>query len=242
VVRIPHISNFTDFDPLSAVDGLSVHFLERVQDLSPFAAVVLPGSKNTRHDLQWLHDRGWTPALRDFRADGGHLLGICGGYQMMGRRVEDPGGLEGAPGATPGLDLLPVETVLMAPKTTTRTVFDWNGDRGEGYEIHMGRTRRLSGEPLLQVLARNGKAADDTDGCIASDGRVLGTYVHGLFDSPEATRRWLAGVGLEGLSASLRHGPAARDEAYDRLARHLAHHLDVPAVMASAGIPWKDRG
>ena len=149
VIRIPHISNFTDFDPLSAVEELDLFFIERVQDLSGFAAVILPGSKNTRFDLDWLKQKGWAQKLTAYADQGGHIMGICGGYQLMGQFVHDPHGLEGAPGTTEGLGLLPVETTLMAPKTTTLSRFAWGDVQGTGYEIHMGRTDRRGGSAPL---------------------------------------------------------------------------------------------
>ncbi len=233
VVRIPHISNFTDFDPLSTVPGLDLYFIERVQDLSGFAAVILPGSKNTRFDLDWLKQQGWGRALAAYADQGGHILGICGGYQLMGTHVHDPHGLEGAPGTTEGLGLLPVETTLMAPKTTTRSRFAWDGFEGTGYEIHMGRTERTGGAPLFQVLAQNDAApANAEDGCINKDGRVMATYMHGLFDTPAIIRRWLDAVGLEHLdTGDTPAGPAARDREYDRLAEHFGQHVDTEAIL-----------
>jgi adenosylcobyric acid synthase len=232
VVRIPHISNFTDFDPLSSLEDLNLYFLEKVQNISSFKAIILPGSKNTRWDLQWLHDAGWTKELKRFLNNGGHILGICGGYQMMGRCVHDPQGLEGKPGTTEGLDLLPVETVLEAPKTTTLTHFEWEGIEGRGYEIHMGRTDRLEGVPMFQVLDRNNEPCTDQDGCIAHDNRVMGTYVHGLFDTPEITKRWLDSIGISNVAVSTLHGPAARDRDYDLLATHFEKHIDTEALIA----------
>jgi adenosylcobyric acid synthase len=237
VIRIPHISNFTDVDPLAAVPGLDVHFLERPQDLSAYRGVILPGSKNTRHDLQWLHDTGWGERITRYLGAGGHLLGLCGGYQMMGRVVEDPEGLEGPPGTTRGLDVLPVETVLKAPKTTTRTRFRWREAVGTGYEIHMGQTHRLKGKGFLTIDDRNGIPALDTDGCVREDGRARGCYIHGLFDSPGATRLWLESIGLPHLEVPDDRGPDSRDAAYDQLADHLERHLDIDAMMAAAGIP-----
>jgi adenosylcobyric acid synthase len=231
VIRIPHISNFTDFEPLQGLPGISLHFLEQVQSLSAFAAVILPGSKNTRFDLEWLHRQGWKTAIQAFAAQGGHVLGICGGYQMMGKRVQDPEGLEGQPGETPGLDLLPVDTVLKAPKTTTLTRFEWNGVGGMGYEIHMGQTLRTSGAPLLRIKARNGQAATDQDGCVSPDGRIAGTYLHGLFDDSAVIRLWLARLGLGHVAVERLDGPTVRSKAYDQLADHLENHLDVPALL-----------
>lgn len=230
VIRIPHISNFTDFDPLTAIEGLNLYFIERPQDLTPFSAVILPGSKNTRFDLQWLHDTGWSGRLKAYAGGGGHILGICGGYQMMGCTVHDPHGTEGRPGETRGLDLLPVETVLEAPKTTTLSTFSWENLAGTGYEIHMGQTRRHSGSALLGVTERNRSACGDEDGCIAFDGHAMGTYMHGFFDTPAIARKWLDQVGLEQFTVSEEEGFAARDKAYDALSDHLAAHIDMAAI------------
>jgi len=230
VIRIPHISNFTDFDPLQAVAGMAAPFLEKGQSLEGFHAIILPGSKNTRSDLNWLHESGWSAAIRRFHASGGHVLGICGGYQMMGRVVFDPDGLEGKPGQTEGLGLLPVETVLQAPKTTTLTRYRWDEVEGSGYEIHMGQTHRVNAEPLIQIIERNGQSCQDEDGCQAGGGRAIGTYMHGLFDSPATTRKWLAQIGLAHLSVDSPQGPQVRHQAYEALADHMEHHLDMEAI------------
>jgi adenosylcobyric acid synthase len=232
VVRLPHISNFNDFDPLAALKGLQLVYLKRLESLTPYRAVIIPGSKSTRSDLQWLESNGWSDALKNFAAGGGHLLGVCGGYQMLGNRVIDPFGLEGPSGETEGLALLPAETVLKAPKTTTRTDFSWSGIQGSGYEIHMGQTRRLDGgQSLLVIHGRNRQPCEDDDGCMSPDGRVLGTYLHGLFDTPEITRRWLTHIGLEQIKVDQRYGPVARDQAYDLLAEHMVQHIDVDGIM-----------
>lgn len=232
VIRIPHISNFTDFDPLENVEGLGVHFIETVQDLSAFSAVILPGSKSTRSDLAWLHHTGWTEKIRTFVEAGGHVLGICGGYQMMGHAVHDPSGIEGEAGTSPGLSILPVETELKAPKTTTRTQFSWNGTRGTGYEIHMGQTQRIDGSALFRIHEKNGKPMPDEDGCIARDGRIMGTYIHGLFDEPEIIKNWLTTLGVNGVQVSGVHGLVARDRDYDLLAEHFERHVDMEKLVA----------
>ncbi|HHP7234216.1 MAG TPA: cobyric acid synthase [Desulfobacterales bacterium] len=233
VIRLPHISNFTDFDPLMGLDGLTVHFLEKPQRLDGFRAVILPGSKNTRYDLQWLERQGWTEAITRYAESGGHLLGLCGGYQMMGRWVHDPEGLEGSAGSTRGLALLPVDTTLQAPKTTTLSRFVWEDAEGMGYEIHMGRTVRDSDRFLLEVFERNGQACRRRDGCFAGQGRFLGTYIHGFFDSPAVTRRWLDSIGLPQVMVSELHGPACRERDLDRLADHFAEHVDVDRILAA---------
>jgi len=231
VIRLPHISNFNDFDPLAAIKGLDLHFLERIQNLFPFRAVILPGSKNTRFDLEWLHTTGWSERIAAYAKQDGNVLGICGGYQMMGDIVHDPDGIEGQPGTTTGLGLLPVETELKAPKITTLTKFSQQEVVGSGYEIHMGQTLRKGGNFLFQVIERNSAPVGDEDGCINSNSRGMGTYIHGLFDNPGITRFWLDHIGLGRLEISTTGGPEARDREYDLLAEHFENHIDTPSIM-----------
>jgi len=232
VIRLPHIANFTDFDPLADLDDLDLYFLEQSQDLSMFAAVIMPGSKNTRFDLKWLKKTGWADELASFAAQKGNILGICGGYQMMGQWVHDPDGLEGKPGSSAGLGLLPVESTLKAPKTTTLTRFTLEGADGSGYEIHMGFTRRSGGEPLTTIIERNGKTVKNTEGCRISNSGIMGTYLHGLFDSSSVLRWWLESVGLNRVKVSDSYGPRSRDRNYRLLAEHLSAHVDLKKIEA----------
>ena len=231
VVRLPHISNFNDFDPLLMLAGIEVYFLEKVQDLSNFQAVILPGSKNTRYDLAWLHSSGWSKNIKRYVQQGGYVLGICGGYQMMGSHVHDPDGLEGRPGSTEGLDLLPVETELKAPKTTTLTEFSWQGANGSGYEIHMGQTRRMRGTALFHIESRNSIVTSDDDGCALKDFRVMGTYIHGIFENPQITALWLDAIGLPDIKTSELEGFDARDKEYDLLAEYFETHIDIKSII-----------
>jgi adenosylcobyric acid synthase len=231
VIRLPHISNFTDFDPLLTIHDLGVYFLEKAQSLAAFKAVILPGSKNTRFDLNWIQTSGWATALSEYLNSSGHVLGICGGYQMMGQAVHDPTGLEGRPGFSEGLGLLPIETVLKAPKTTTLTTFFWNGHMGTGYEIHMGQTTRAGGSPLFNITERNHKACRDEDGCVSSDSKIMGTYIHGLFDNPAILKFWLSHIGLNGVTVSDIGGIEARNKEYDLLAEHFQKHVDVDRIV-----------
>jgi adenosylcobyric acid synthase len=231
VIRLPHLANFDEFDPLEGIQGVNLAFLEQPRGLDDFKAVILPGSKSTRSDLDWMQRVGWADRLGRYVESGGHVLGICGGYQILGQWVHDPQGLEGAPGSSPGLGLLSVETELKAPKTTTRTCFAWNGLEGDGYEIHMGQTLRSGGRALFQVRSRNQVPCSDIeDGCASEDGHVLGSYIHGIFDTPAITHAWLAHIGLPDLPVTRLHGPAARDQAYDQLAGHVAEHIDLSVV------------
>ena len=204
-----------------------------MQALTSFKAVILPGSKNTCFDLQWIKSCGWLEKLTNYVANGGHVLGICGGYQMMGNYVHDPEGLEGKSGSTRGLDLLPVETVLKAPKTTTLTRFFREKIQGTGYEIHMGQTKRHSGDPLFTVVERNNIACEDADGCVSPDNKIMGTYIHGLFENPTVTRLWLNTIGLPDIETSTLEGLEAKDREYDLLAEYFESHIDVKKIVAT---------
>ena len=229
VIRLPHISNFTDFEPLSALKGLDICFVEKVCDLSPFKAVILPGTKNTRFDLNWLFSTGWQKELVRYAEKQGHILGVCGGYQILGDFVHDPDGLEGKPGTTKGIGLLPVETVLKAPKTTTLTGFLWNNVSGAGYEIHMGHTERKDGLPMFKVTKQNSQKCNAENGCIL-DNRIMGTYIHGMFDTPGITRIWLDSIGLHQINVSEKKGLVERNRQYDLLAKYFVKHIDLEKI------------
>jgi adenosylcobyric acid synthase len=230
VIRLPHISNFTDFDPFLGLKNLDLYFLEKVQDLSSFKAVILPGSKNTRFDLDWIKASGWANKLGDYISTDGHVLGICVGYQMMGNYVHDPNGFEGTPGSSEGLRMLPIETVLKAPKTTTLTQFRWHGSMGAGYEIHMGQTTRGNGRPLFDIIARNNTACNDEDGCLSKNSKIMGTYIHGLFNNHAIAKSWLDHIGLDGVEIPQLDGLDARDRQYDLLADHFEKYIDTRSI------------
>jgi adenosylcobyric acid synthase len=232
VIRLPHIANFNDMDPLLNLKGLDVHFLDRVCDLEKASAIIIPGSKNTRADLVWLHEKGWADAIRAYVDRGGYVFGICAGYQIMGERVIDPEGFEGAPGETQGLSLLPVETVLQAPKTTTLSKFCWQESKGFGYEIHMGYTIVPKDRHPFKIYQRNAEPVDFPDGCISENNRCLGTYIHGFFDSVEITQKWLHMIGAGSVSGLKDRGLEERNKQYDLLAEHLKRHIDTDYLKA----------
>lgn len=230
VIRLPHISNFNDFDPLFQVDAIDVCFVEKAEDLSVCHGVILPGSKNTIYDLNWLKSSGWEEKIMAYEKAGGHILGICGGYQMMGKTVHDPQHLESTEKSTRGLGLLPVETTLKAPKITTVTTFEWEGEEGVGYEIHMGHTKRFEGSPLVQIKRRNSESVSDEDGCFVDSGRIMGTYIHGCFDSVPVMKVWLESIGLGEVSVPETAGLSARDKQYDLLAEFFSEHMDMEKI------------
>ena len=194
VLRLPHISNYTDFAPLEKESNVTLHYLKRIRDLYDYDLVIIPGSKNTRSDLQWLKDTGWAAQLVEYARDGGHLGGICGGYQILGTRIHDPLGVEGEVGESIGLGLLEIETTLEERKTLSRSkgIFLENQEQVEGYEIHMGITRgQRNFQPLIQVQSQNEESKNHFDGVRSYDGKIWGTYFHGLFDSPGLRRKLL---------------------------------------------------
>jgi adenosylcobyric acid synthase len=225
VVRLRWISNFTDFDALAAEPGVAVRFTQAPADVLGADLVVLPGTKATVEDLAWLRERGLDRALARRAERGQPLLGVCGGYQMLGKRIVDQ--VESGAGEVEGLGLLPVETVFAAGKVLAnpRGHAPWlGGAESAGYEIHHGRTRRFGGEPLL--LGDGGE-----DGC--RSGTVLGTSWHGLLEGDRLRRAllgWVAAVrGLDWLPGE-RPFAAVREARLDALGDLVAEHADTAAI------------
>ncbi len=237
-VRLPHISNFTDFNPLIRNPAVRFHYLSKPRRLDGYHAVFLPGTKNVRFDLQWLRECGWAAPLLAYAERGGELAGICGGYQMLGKRIHDPAGVEGAPGTAEGFGLLDAETVLEKVKMLSRTQGRLvDGTPIDGYEIHMGRTSLGDGAiPFARLASRNGGAIDECDGARSGDGRVWGTYLHGLFDHPEFRNHFLRRLDPAYAVEDAEAEKAFRQRQYDLLAAHFERHLDVERLLSIAGI------
>ncbi|MFA5903006.1 MAG: cobyric acid synthase [Desulfobacula sp.] len=229
VIRLPHIANFTDFHVLSKIKGLQVVYIDRPDQLEKFKAIIIPGSKNTRADLEWLMQNFKEP-LEGYVLSKGCIFGICGGYQMLGKFVDDPEGFEGQPGKTPALNLLPVQTILKAPKTTTLSDFEWEGSKGQGYEIHMGSTALKSGMPMLKILARNSIPVNDMDGCMEMNKKIAGTYIHGFFDSPRILSKWLNLIGLT-LQCPNEDFASIKDKSYGVLKEHFETYVDINHIL-----------
>ena len=231
VPLLPHIANFDDLDPLRAEPEIELVFVRPGMPLPGDAAlVILPGSKATLADLAALRREGWDIDIAAHRRRGGHVLGICGGYQMLGRSVADPSGREGAPGTAPGLGLLDIATMLGERKHLG--LVDGSdiasGAPVSGYEIHLGET---SGNGLARPMLRlHGRP----DGAVSTDERVAGCYLHGLFASDDFRRAFLARLGAapSGLAYE-----ASIDATLDRLADHLEASLDLDRILAAARPP-----
>ncbi len=230
VPRLSRIANFDDLDPLRAEPGVELRIIAPGRALPGDAdLVLLPGSKSTIGDLGFLRAQGWDIDIAAHVRRGGRVLGLCGGYQMLGRTVRDPGGVEGPSGEAPGLGLLDVETVLTADKTLTRTDARHlaTGEPVQGYEIHIGRTDGPDRARPFLALA-DGRA----EGAVSANGRIAGCYLHGLFAADGFRRAYLrqiGGVGDAGLGFE-----AMVDTTLDRLADHLDAHLDADALLSAA--------
>jgi adenosylcobyric acid synthase len=242
VPALPRISNHTDFDPLRLHPQVDLRFIGAGEPIPGADLIILPGSKNTRADLDWLRAQGWEAAIRRHLRYGGKLIGICGGFQMLGRAIRDPQGVDGAPGESTGLGLLEMETTMAGEKRLARVrgrlAIGGGEAEIEGYEIHMGRSRG-------PALAREAVRLEDgnPDGALSEDGQILGTYLHGLFDRPEACAALLEWAGL----AAVQHFDyrAVREAGIERLADAVERHLDTARLLAlleaqrpGAAAPW----
>lgn len=249
VVRLPRLANFDDFEPLAEEPGVRVRWVTTPDALASADLVVLPGSKSTVADLAWLRERGLAAAIRAAAAAGRQVLGVCGGFQMLGETVLDPEGVESAVPSTPGLGLLPVVTTFSPLKTTVRVrarvarapgpFAAAAGREVTAYEIHAGRTRAAPGAArLFAVVERGGAAADDADGVASASGTVAGTYLHGLFADHALRGALLRHVAARaGKPADPRWG-APRPDPYARLAQVVGAALDVAAVAKLAGLAF----
>ena len=228
---LPRISNHTDFDPLRLHPQVDLIMVRPGQPIPPTDLIILPGSKSVRADLGFLREHGWEAAIARHLRYGGHLLGICGGLQMLGQRVDDPLGLEGPAGESPGFGLLDFETTLQAQKRLTNVSGRLAlGDAPvRGYEIHAG----ISCGPALQqplVTLDNGQP----DGVLSDDGQIAGTYLHGLFEQSEAVEALLGWAGAEQVQHQDYAGLRARD--IDRLADLVERYMDVRKLYAMCGL------
>jgi len=226
VPALPRMSNHTDLDALALTPGVGVAFVGPGERPPPADLVVLPGSKHVRADLAWLRREGWPAYLQRHLRYGGRVVGVCGGYQMLGTRIEDPDAVEGEGGSSEGLGLLAVTTRLRPVKQLLRVAGRLlpGGEALTGYEIHMGETAGPdTSRPLADLGGRR-------DGATSADGQVLGSYLHGLFDAPQARRALLARCGFE--AGEVPDQAALREAGIERLADAVEAHLELDALVA----------
>jgi len=225
---LPRISNHTDFDPLIHHPQVDLQFVRPESPIPPADLVILPGSKSVCHDMAWLKTQGWDQDIARHLRYGGKLLGICGGFQMLGKMVHDPTGLEGITGSLPGLGLLSMETSLEAEKQLRNVSGQLTLDAApvSGYEIHAGVTVGSALErPLVKLDGYN-------DGACSKDGQVIGSYLHGLFESPEACAALLRWAGLE--RPVLVDQRKIREQGIDRVADAIESCFDIQTLDAIA--------
>jgi adenosylcobyric acid synthase len=245
VVRLPLISNFDDFEPLAAEPGVGVRFVRGADEIRGADVIVLPGSKSTASDLSWLVGTGLAGAIQRAAAGGLPIVGICGGYQMLGETVHDPQRVESDSPSTPALGLLGVVTTFAADKATVRVrarVAAASGPfaRAAGtevvaYEIHAGRTSPGPRAPFT-IVERGAHTVRDADGAVSPAGNVVGTYLHGLFANGPLRRAFLEFLAdRRGLPADPRWGTSSGDR-YERLADAVAGAVDVPAIAKLVGL------
>jgi adenosylcobyric acid synthase len=237
-IRLPHVSNFDDLDPLARI-GARVRWVADPRDLGAPSMIVIPGSKSTRADLEFLWSSGLAAAIRAAASRGAIVLGICGGYQMLGTELVDPHGLEGAPGSTPGLGLIEARTTFEPDKVTRHSVGKVIASVGpfasiagtvvRGYEIHDGVTQH-TGSALLEI----GSGAEArSDGTVSASGRVIGTYLHGLLDNVEVLR---AVSDVLRIHASPNTHSSIIDMELDRLANTFQTSVDMAKIDALLGV------
>jgi adenosylcobyric acid synthase len=233
VIRLPRISNFTDFDPLEAEPAVAVRYVGVNDDLGQPDAVILPGSKTTIPDLLKLQTSGLAQQIQAYAAAGGTVLGICGGFQMMGQSIADVDGWEGQAGQFEGLGLLPLKTVMAGEKVVQQrqvsTIYPRSNLAIRGYEIHLGRSEQLSQAGFLPLFD------DPTLGMVNTTQTLWGSYLHGVFDNGIWRRIWLNQIrqkqGLQLLSESQPNYAEQRNQLIDRLADHITEYMDLKPII-----------
>ncbi|MBW6463793.1 MAG: cobyric acid synthase [Firmicutes bacterium] len=250
VVLLPRISNFTDFNPFELFEDVDLSYIRKPSELDSPDLLILPGSKNTIEDLLYLRQMGWQEPLRDYVNRGGLLAGICGGFQMLGQKLSDPGGVESSQAEVPGFGFLEMETVMESEKSTFQVEATWRyrddnyfaGMSGEekltGYEIHMGKTVfHKAGHPVYV------QSTGQWEGAVNSEGNVFGTYMHGIFDNLAWTGKLLNTLrrrrGLSEKNETLpAHYREYKEKEYDKLAGVVRESLDIEQVykIIAAGV------
>jgi len=249
VIRTPKISNFTDFDCIAGEEDVALYYVQDAASLGTPDLIMLPGSKNTTEDLLYLRESGLEKAIKELRSKGVPVIGICGGYQMLGEAVMDPLHMESDHDSVQGLGLLPMKTAFSDKKLTSQVTVDCPGleflgqcIRGtslRGYEIHMGQTEFApDAKHPLRITQKAGKECDRQEGLAAEDGLVFGTYVHGIFDNDEFRRGILNALrqrkGLEPL-ANTHNTEAEKQRSYNRLAAVVRESLDMEKLREIMG-------
>ena len=242
VLRLPRISNFTDFDPLKEIIDVVVRYIHGPGDLSAIMDVdllIIPGTKNIISDLKWLREIGFADLIGEYLSKGGVLFGICGGFQMLGHEISDPDGVEGEVSSAKGFSLLDMETVLRCEKSTFTVEATASASEGAlivGYEIHMGETTSNEA-PFATITRRNSDSVSLSDGAVSADGSVFGTYIHGIFDNDswrdELLNRLREDKGIARVEGTTFND--LKEAAIDSFARTVEKSLDMEKLLTIIG-------
>ena len=249
VLLLPHISNFTDFDPLEREEGVALRYVKEAGEIGNPDVLIIPGTKNTIEDLHYLKTRGYVQEINRLKRNGSTIVGICGGFQMLGKTIKDHYGVESSHKSIEGLGLLDIETQFEKKKATYQIEAEEINATGDGksrdllrgYEIHMGRTNLHTEKSLFRIKKRSGEKCLVYDGAISRDRRVWGTYIHGIFDNDRFRRRFLNSINKRRRP----HLPEARrnfeydtfkEEQYDKLADLIRKNLDMNLIYSMVGI------
>ncbi|WP_070000906.1 cobyric acid synthase [Cellulosilyticum sp. I15G10I2] len=246
VVCLPHISNFTDLNIFETQEDVSIKYITRGKSIGNPDILIIPGSKNTIEDLLYLKESGLARQITALSQKGKLIFGICGGYQILGKKLCDPSGIECGINEIEGLGLLDIETVFEAEKVTTQVEGTVNkdlpgylqnlaGKKVSGYEIHMGISTLGNGvKPILTIKEKLGKKVQLLEGCMNQEGNVMGTYLHGIFDELDFTRSLLNYIrtqkGLESKVSEVTSFKAFKDKEYDKIAQIVRENVDMEAI------------
>lgn len=234
VLVLPRISNHTDFDTLRLHPSVNLNYVGPGADIPACDLIIIPGSKAVKQDLKYIRESDWDSAITRHLRYGGKVLGVCGGYQMLGQTIDDPEGVEGEPGSCDALALFACDTVLKPKKTLTKVHGTLSVDSSAitGYEIHMGETIH-HGEHRFFATLRDELGNTHSDGARSADDQIWGTYVHGLFDCPDAQHTILRWAGLDENTKAPDYN-ALKEAEIDRLADTIEQHFDVDALLNRA--------
>lgn len=249
IIYLPHISNFTDFEPLYYVDGLKVRYVYSADTFGSPDLVIIPGTKNTIGDLLYLKYNKISESIIRYAKEGGLVIGICGGFQMLGKKILDPYNIESEIKETEGLGLLDVSTVIEKEKVTTQTIIqlepvtssiskDLPGSLLKGYEIHMGRTENLGDSiPFSRIIKRGEYSCSEIDGYISYNSNIFGTYLHGIFDNEIFLRALVSFLyKKKNMEKEVSINPITKEAEYNELAKIVRESLDIRKIYEIMGL------
>jgi adenosylcobyric acid synthase len=252
VIYLSHISNSTDFEPLQREQGVTVRYINHAKDMGQPDAIILPGSKSTISDLQHIRNTGIADAIVRSARSGVTVIGICGGFQMLGERIDDPSHTESDCDFVAGLGLLDVVTIFAKRKTTWQVCAICAGERGilsglngeevSGYEIHMGQTLGDNMSPAFRIIRRGDRKSNHSDGAVSENGNIVGTYIHGLFENASLRRCLLSNLRkAKGIDYDTRPFTISKDSEYDKLAALVRGSLDMDMIYKITELKRKKR-